>query len=60
VDALTSVVELGVGVACTALGVATVRTRPAAALRVLGAVLAVAGVVAAGHAVEALFSSVPD
>jgi hypothetical protein len=54
VDALTAIVELGVGVACVALGIAVARTRPASAVRVLGAVIAVAGVVAAVHALAAL------
>jgi hypothetical protein len=50
VDALTAVVELGVGVACIALGVTVARTRPAPAVRLLGVLVAIAGAVAAGHA----------
>jgi hypothetical protein len=54
VDALTALVELGVGIGCVTLGVTFARARPVPVVRVLGALLAVAGLVAAAHAVRAL------
>lgn len=53
-DALTTIVELGVGIACVVLGVGVARARPAPAIRILGGMLTVAGVVAAWHAVAVL------
>ncbi|MFN8234046.1 MAG: hypothetical protein U0V56_11470 [Actinomycetota bacterium] len=51
-DAFTASVELAVGLACVVLAVA--RTRPTAAVRGAGALIAVAGLVAVVHAASAL------
>jgi hypothetical protein len=56
VNALTAVVELGVGVACIALGVTVARTRSAPVFRLLGVLVAIAGAVAAVHAVATTLS----
>lgn len=53
-DAFTASVELAVGLACVVLGVAVARTRPTAAVRGAGALIAVAGLVAVVHAASAL------
>ena len=53
-DALTSIVELAVGLACVVLGVAVARARPSATVRVAGASIVAAGLVAAAHAAVAL------
>ena len=50
-DALTSVIELGVGLGCIAGGVAAMRTPR---LRIVGVVLLVAGAAACVHALWAL------
>lgn len=50
-ETLTWVIELGVGVACLAIGIAAFRT---GRLRIVGVVLVVAGVAAAGHALVRL------
>jgi hypothetical protein len=60
VEALTALVELGVGVACVVLGVALARTRSASGVRVAGLLIALAGVVAAVHAVVIVAWSMTD
>jgi hypothetical protein len=60
VDTFTTHVELGVGVACVALGVTVARTRATSPARILGILVALAGAVAVVHAVVALFWSDPD
>ncbi len=52
-DVFTAIVELAVGAACIAVGIGAARSRPAAAVRLLGWLLAVAGAVAVAHAVSA-------
>jgi len=54
VETLTWVIELGVGLACLAIGALTWRN---ANLRIAGIVLIVAGVAATGHALVRLLSS---
>lgn len=53
-EAVTWVIELGVGLACLVVGWLAVR-RPR--LRVIGVVLLVAGVAAAGHALWQLLAN---
>lgn len=53
VETLTWVIELGVGLACLAIGVLTRRN---SRLRIAGIALLVAGVAATGHALVRLLS----
>jgi hypothetical protein len=53
VDVVTGIVELAVGAACIAVGLGVVRSRPGAAIRVVGWSLTIAGAVAVVHAASA-------
>ena len=59
-DVVTGIVELAVGAACIALGIAVARSRPAAAVRLLGWIFAIAGAVAVVHAASAWILSATD
>jgi hypothetical protein len=60
VDVVTGIVALAVGAACIAVGLGVVRSRPGAAIRVVGWSLTIAGAVAVVHAASAWISSAAD